>query len=127
MALWQALCKLIPSEQAAKLATITIQSLSFLNFLILNSLVPGSSLDPTSTPPCMNCAFKSCNNIVAKASRRFASRFVGDKEIISLISADEQEALMAFHQADSQASDINMLEGDANTYSIINRTKRRTY
>ena len=65
--------------------------------------------------------------IVAKASRRFASRFVGDKEIISLISADEQEALMAFHQADSQASDINMLEGDSNTYSIINRTKRRTY
>ena len=34
---------------------------------------------------------------------------------------------MAFHQADSQATDANMLEGDSNTYSIINRPTRRTY
>ena len=65
--------------------------------------------------------------IVAKASRRFASRFVGDKEIIGLIASDENEALMAFHQADSQAADVNILQGDANTYSIINRPPRRTY
>ena len=65
--------------------------------------------------------------IVAKASRRFASRFVGDKEIIGLIASDENGALMAFHQADSQAADVNILQGDANTYSIINRPPRRTY
>jgi hypothetical protein len=65
--------------------------------------------------------------ITQKASRRFASRFLGDKEIISLIANDENEALMAFHQADSQEADVNMLEGDANTYSIINRPTRRTW
>ena len=65
--------------------------------------------------------------ITQKASRRFASRFLGDKEIISLIANDENEALMAFHQADSQEADVNMLEGDSNTYSIIHRPTRRTY
>ena len=65
--------------------------------------------------------------ITQKASRRFASRFLGDKEIIALIANDENEALMAFHQADSQEADVNMLEGDANTYSIINRPTRRTW
>lgn len=65
--------------------------------------------------------------VTMKASRRFASRFIGDKEITQLIGQDENEALMAFHQADSQESDINVLSGDANTFSIINRTGRRTY
>jgi len=65
--------------------------------------------------------------VTMKASRRFASRFIGDKEITQLIGQDENEALMAFHQADSQEADINILNGDANTFSIINRTGRRTY
>jgi len=65
--------------------------------------------------------------ITTKAARRFASRFIGDKEITALIGQDENEALVAFHQADSQEADINMLNGDANTFSIINRTTRRTY
>jgi|TARA_R110001592_G_scaffold32273_1_gene113271 hypothetical protein len=65
--------------------------------------------------------------IVMKAARRFASRFVGDKEIVQLIGQDENEALMAFKQADSQEADVNILEGDSNTFSIINRTTRRTY
>jgi hypothetical protein len=53
--------------------------------------------------------------ITAKASRRFASRFIGDKAIVELLSNDENEALMAFHQADSQEADVNMLAGDRNT------------
>jgi hypothetical protein len=65
--------------------------------------------------------------ITMKASRRFASRFIGDSQITKLIGQDENEALMSFHQADSQESDINILNGDANTFSIINRTTRRTY
>tara|TARA_B100000963_G_scaffold62215_1_gene50293 strand:+ start:19 stop:627 length:609 start_codon:yes stop_codon:yes gene_type:complete len=65
--------------------------------------------------------------ITMKASRRFASRFIGDNQITQLIGQDENEALMAFHQADSQEADINMLNGDSNTFSIINRTTRRTY
>jgi hypothetical protein len=65
--------------------------------------------------------------ITMKAARRFASRFVGDKEITQLIGQDENEALMAFHQADSQEADANILSGDANTYSIINRPSRRTH
>ena len=65
--------------------------------------------------------------ITLKAARRFASRFLGDKAIVELISNDEQEALLSFHQADSQGADVNMLEGDYNTYSIINRPTRRTY
>ena len=65
--------------------------------------------------------------ITMKASRRFASRFIGDSQITKLIGQDENEALMSFHQADSQESDINILNGDSNTFSIINRTTRRTY
>ena len=65
--------------------------------------------------------------ITQKASRRFASRFLGDAQIVQLIGQDENEALMAFHQADSKETDVNMLEGDSNTYSIINRPTRRTY
>jgi hypothetical protein len=65
--------------------------------------------------------------ITMKSARRFAARFLGDKEITKLIGQDEQEALVAYHQADSREADINMLEGDANTYSIINRPTRRTY
>jgi hypothetical protein len=65
--------------------------------------------------------------ITMKAARRFASRFIGDNQITQLIGQDENEALMAFHQADSQESDVNILNGDSNTFSIINRTTRRTY
>ena len=65
--------------------------------------------------------------IATKAARRFASRFIGDKGITELAGNDEQEALAAFRQADSRSADANMLEGDMNTYSIINRTTRRTY
>ena len=65
--------------------------------------------------------------ITQKASRRFAARFLGDAQIVQLIGNDENEALMSFHQADSQLADVNMLEGDSNTYSIINRPTRRTY
>ena len=64
--------------------------------------------------------------ITTKSARRFASRFIGDKEIVELAGNDEQEALSAFQQADSRSADANILEGDSNTYSIINRTQRRT-
>lgn len=65
--------------------------------------------------------------ITLKSARRFAARYIGDKGIVDLIVADENEALMSFHQADSQEADVNILEGDYNTYSIINRPTRRTY
>ena len=65
--------------------------------------------------------------ITVKAARRFAARFIGDSQLTQLTAQDENEALMAFHQADSQESDINILNGDSNTFSIINRTTRRTY
>ena len=65
--------------------------------------------------------------IAAKSARRFASRYIGDKGLTELAGNDEQEALSAFRQADSRSADANILEGDTNTYSIINRTIRRTY
>jgi|TARA_R100001443_G_scaffold100560_2_gene108030 hypothetical protein len=65
--------------------------------------------------------------ITMKAARRFASRFIGDQKITQLIGQDEQEALVSFEQADTRESDLNILEGDSNTYSIINRPTRRTY
>ena len=43
------------------------------------------------------------------------------------MSIDEQEAYNNFKQSDSRSEDVNILEGDANTYSIINRPPRRTY
>ena len=64
--------------------------------------------------------------IAAKSARRFASRYIGDKGLTELAGNDEQEALSAFQQADSRSADANILEGDSNTYSIINRTQRRT-
>ena len=64
--------------------------------------------------------------IAAKSARRFASRYIGDKGITELAGNDEQEALASFRQADSRSADANILEGDTNTFSIINRT-RRTY
>ena len=64
--------------------------------------------------------------IAAKSARRFASRYIGDKGLTELAGNDEQEALAAFRQADSRSADANILEGDTNTFSIINRT-RRTY
>ena len=65
--------------------------------------------------------------IAANSPRRFASRYIGDKGITELAGNDEQEALAAFRQADSRSADANILEGDVNTNSIINRTIRRTY
>jgi len=65
--------------------------------------------------------------ITLKSARRFASRFIGDKEITQLIGADEQESHNTFKQSDTRSADVNILTGDANTYSIINRNKRRTY
>ena len=65
--------------------------------------------------------------IAAKSARRFASRYIGDKGLTELAGNDEQEALAAFRQADSRSADANILEGDVNTNSIINRTIRRTY
>ena len=65
--------------------------------------------------------------ITAKAARRFAARTIGDGELTQLAATDEQEAYIAFQQADSRSADVNILEGDANTFSIINRPPRRTY
>ena len=65
--------------------------------------------------------------IAAKSARRFASRYIGDKGLTELAGNDEQEALAAFRQADSRSADANILEGDVNTFSIINRTRRKTY
>ena len=65
--------------------------------------------------------------ITMKAARRFASRFIGDKEITQLIAQDEQEAYISFVQADTRSADHNILDGDYNTYNIANRTPRRTY
>tara|TARA_B100001996_G_scaffold201803_2_gene154516 strand:+ start:609 stop:1211 length:603 start_codon:yes stop_codon:yes gene_type:complete len=65
--------------------------------------------------------------ITAKASRRFAARTIGDSELVKLSGQDENEAYTAFQQADSRSADVNILEGDTNTWSIINRTPRRTY
>ncbi len=65
--------------------------------------------------------------ITVKAARRFAARFIGDREITQLVGQDENEALVSFKQADSREADLNILEGDSNTYSIINRPTRRTY
>jgi len=62
-----------------------------------------------------------------KAARRFASRFLAEAEIVQLIGQDEQEAMVSFHQADSREADENILKGDANTFSMINRPTRRTY
>jgi len=65
--------------------------------------------------------------ITLKSARRFASRFIGDSEITKLVGTDEQEAHNTFKQADTRSADVNILSGDANTYSIINRPPRRTY
>ena len=64
--------------------------------------------------------------ITAKAGRRFASRLIGDNELVKLASHDEQESYLAFQQADSRSADVNILEGNTNIYSIINRPPRRS-
>ena len=64
--------------------------------------------------------------ITAKAARRFAARMIGDNELVKLASHDEQEAHLQFQQADSRSADVNILEGNTNIYSIINRPPRRT-
>ena len=64
--------------------------------------------------------------ITAKAGRRFAARLIGDSELVKLASSDEQESYLAFQQADSRSADVNILEGNTNIYSIINRPPRRS-
>ena len=86
-----------------------------------------ASVDLVLVQQLSHCPEYARQYITMKAARRFAARFIGDKEITQLIGQDENEALMAFHQADSQEADANMLNGDQNTFSIINRTPRRTY
>ena len=65
--------------------------------------------------------------ITVKAARRFAARFIGDSQLTQLTAQDENEALVNFTQSEAQESDTNILNGDSNTFSIINRTTRRTY
>ncbi len=59
--------------------------------------------------------------------RRGEARGKCDRQMKKGSGQDENEALMAFHQADSQESDVNILEGDSNTFSIIHRPTRRHY
>ena len=65
--------------------------------------------------------------IAAQAARRFAARFVGAGDIVKFAQQDESDALINLQQSDARSGDVNLLEGDANTFSIINRTPRRTY
>ena len=65
--------------------------------------------------------------ITAQAARRFAARFVGAGDIVKFAQQDESDALINLQQSDARSGDVNLLEGDANTFSIINRTPRRTY
>ena len=65
--------------------------------------------------------------ITVKAARRFAARFIGDSQLTQLTAQDENEALVNFTQSEAQEADTNILNGDSNTFSIINRTTRRTY
>ena len=65
--------------------------------------------------------------ITMKAARRFASRFIGEEALVTLTMQDENEAMIAFKQADSRSEDNNILTSDANTYSIVNRMPRRRY
>jgi hypothetical protein len=65
--------------------------------------------------------------ITVKSARRFAARFIGDAGLAELAQVDEQEAYNNFKQSDSRSEDNNILDGDSDTYSIINRPRRRTY
>ncbi len=65
--------------------------------------------------------------IAIKAARRFAARFIGDAGLAELMQVDEQEAYNNFKQSDSRSEDNNILDGDSDTYSIINRPRRRSY
>ena len=64
--------------------------------------------------------------IIVKASRRFAARYVGATELIKMAQLDEQEAHMAFEQADSRAMDANMINDDYNTSYIARRGPKRS-
>lgn len=64
--------------------------------------------------------------ITAKAARRFTARLVGaTTELSRMAEADEQEAHVAFEQADARAGDHNILTGNYNQYYIINRGRYR--
>ena len=64
--------------------------------------------------------------IAAKAARRFVARYLGSSEIVKLASLDEQEAHVAFEQADSRAMDANVLKQDYNLNYITNRGYKRS-
>lgn len=64
--------------------------------------------------------------ITTKAARRFTSRLVGaTTELARMAEADEQEAHVAFEQADARAGDHNILTGNYSQYYIINRGRYR--
>lgn len=64
--------------------------------------------------------------IVVKAARRFAARYIGANELVKLAGLDENEAHVAFEQADSRAMDANMLRDDYNLNYITNRSSKRS-
>ena len=115
------------------------KSIRYINFTIRNDFLYDMEKDTdvfTSVPNSVDIVLVqqfehlpeyARRYIAMKAARRFASRFIGDTTITQLIGQDENEALVSFQQADAQESDTNILNGDSNTFSIINRTTRRTY
>ena len=64
--------------------------------------------------------------IVVKAARRFAARYICANELVKLAGLDENEAHVAFEQADSRAMDANMLRDDYNLNYITNRSSKRS-
>ena len=115
------------------------KSIRYINFTIRNGFLYDMEKDTdvfTSVPNSVDIVLVqqfehlpeyARRYITSKAARRFAARTIGDGELTQLAATDEQEAYIAFQQADSRSADVNILEGDANTFSIINRVPRRTY
>jgi hypothetical protein len=64
--------------------------------------------------------------ITVKAARRFAARYIGADSLVKLASLDEQEAHVAFEQADSRAMDANILKDEYNMNYIVNRGHKRS-
>lgn len=64
--------------------------------------------------------------ITVKAARRFAARYIGADSLVKLASLDEQEAHVAFEQADSRAMDANILKDEYNLNYIVNRGFKRS-
>ncbi len=64
--------------------------------------------------------------IVVKAARRFAARYIGANELVKLAGLDENEAHVAFEQADSRAMDANILKDEYNMNYIVRRGNKRS-